>query len=320
MTRFDGYHLDMDEAFPSPEKGLTLESLTRIQRERLLHIDFTLYFLGELRRADVIERFGTAPAGATRDIAMYKELAPENLDFDNGAKVYRPTSSFKPLFEHAPQHVFATLSQRLGTGTDLAAEPLIRCEFPMALNVPKAEVVAPITRAIKRSKAVSLTYHSVTSGTSQREIVPLALVNIGARWHVRAFDRKNRTFLDFVFTRMENVRVLEDSPIAREETADQDVQWSRLIDLELVPHPDHPRPEIVRRDYEMPDGVLKVRVRAANAGYTLRNWNVDCSPDHSLSGVEYSLWLPEPLALYGVSNAAVAPGYVFPSQSTTKSN
>lgn len=308
----------MDSTSPSPDRGLTLESLTRIQRDRLLHIDFTLYFLGELRRADVIERFGTAPAGATRDIAMYKELAPDNLEFDNAAKLYRPSANFKPLFEHTPQHVFTLLSQRLGIGAESPAEPLVRCEFPLALSVPKAAVVAPITRAIKRSKAVSLTYHSVTSGTSQREIVPLALVDIGVRWHVRAFDRKNLKFLDFVFTRMEDVKVLEDSPIAREEQADQDAQWSRLIDLELVPHPEHPRPEIVRKDYAMPDGVLKVRVRAANAGYTLRQWNVDCSPDHSLPGIEYSLWLPDPLALYGSSNASVAPGYVHPSQTLKK--
>lgn len=83
-------------------RGQFLANLTRTQRERLSHIDFKLYFLGELRRADVVDRFGTGPAGATRDIALYKEIAPENLELDNSDKVYRPTAAFAPLFEHNP--------------------------------------------------------------------------------------------------------------------------------------------------------------------------------------------------------------------------
>jgi len=103
---------------------------------------------------------------------------------------------------------------------------------------------------------------------------------------------------------MEDVEVLETSPVGREERADQDVQWSRIIELKLVPHPNHPRPEIVQMDYPMQDGVFTVRVRSANAGYMLRRWNVDCSPDHRLQGLEYALWLQDPLSLYGSSNAA----------------
>jgi len=66
-------------------------------------------------------------------------------------------------------------------------------------------------------------------------------------------------------------------------------------------------------DYGMRDGVLKVRLRAATAGYVLRKWSVDCSPDHSLRGHEYRLWLKDHLALYGVANATLAPGYRTPT-------
>ncbi len=147
---------------------------------------------------------------------------------------------------------------------------------------------------------------------TEREIVPLALVDTGMRWHVRAFDRKSGEFRDFVFTRMANPVVLEDSPVLPEETAEKDDQWNRLIELVLVPHPKHARPEVVELDYGIADGALKAKVRAANAGYMLRRWNVDCSPDHSLSGPEFALWLADPLALYGASSASLAPGYVDP--------
>lgn len=287
-----------------------LAGLTKTQLERLSHIDFKLYFLGELRRVDVAVRFGTGPAAATRDIALYRKIAPENLVLDNTDKVYRPTEAFSPLFEHAPKRVLTALSQGYGEGIDDDLQPQVRCEISQSLIVPKMATLAPITRAIHRGKAVRLGYTSVDSGRTEREFVPLALVDIGTRWHVRAFDRRHREFRDFVLTRMENPLVLEDSLVQREETAEFDIQWSRIIELELVPHPEHPRPEIVRMDYGIPEnGSLMVRVRAANAGYMLRRSAIDCSPDHSLRGLEYALWLRDPLALYGANNAQLAPGY-----------
>lgn len=307
-----GYDVGMLETLIQ-QRVSKLAGLSKTQRERLSHIDFRLYFLGELRRSDVGYRFGTGPAAATRDIALYREIATENLALDKTDKVYRPTLSFVPLFDHSSQRVLTALSQGFGEGIDELSQALVRCEIPVALNLPKMSVLAPITRAIHRGKAVRLGYTSVESGRTERELVPLALVDIGIRWHVRAFDRRHSEFRDFVFTRMDEPTVLEDSPVKREETAEFDVQWSRLIDLEFVPHPKHPRPEIVRMDYGIPDdAVLQVRVRAANAGYMLRRWTIDCSPDHSLRGVEYALWLKDPLALYGASNAQLAPGYKDP--------
>jgi hypothetical protein len=305
------YSFAMNEPQTDRRRRL-LDNLPLVQRERLSHIDFKLYFLGELRRADVVERFETGPAGATRDIALYREIAPENLVLDNATKIYRPSPNFTPLFEHAPQRVLTALSQGFGEGIGVHREPMIPCEFPTALSLPKMSILAPITRAIHCGKVVHLTYTSIESGRTEREVIPLALVDIGIRWHLHAFDRKRRQFRDFVLTRMEDPRVLEDIPVQKEETVEHDLQWSRIIELELVPHPSHPRPEVVRMDYEMPDGVLRVKVRAANAGYMLRRWNVDCSPDHSLRGLEYALWLRDSLALYGASNARLAPGYKDP--------
>lgn len=288
-----------------------LEPLSRVQRERLSFIDFKLYFLGELRRADLVERFETGPAGATRDIAQYRELAPKNLELDSITKVYRPTPSFTPLFDHSPQRVLTALSQGFGEGIGDQLNAMVRCEFPATLSLPSMSVLAPITRAIHLGKAVRLGYTSVNSGHSMKEIVPSALVDIGLRWHVRAYDRKHREFRDYVFTRMDAPQVIEEGTVLKEETVEFDLQWGRIIELELVPHPEHPRPELVCMDYGITDGVFKVRVRAATAGYMLRRWSVDCSPDHRLRGLEYALWLKDPLSLYG-SNAQLAPGYQDP--------
>ena len=112
-------------------------------------------------------------------------------------------------------------------------------------------------------------------------------------------------------TRIETPRLLAEEPKANERP-DNDIQWTRIVELDLVPHPRLIRPEIIRMDYGMQDGSIRMRVRAAVAGYMLLRWSVDASPDHSLKGPEYRLWLKDHLALYGVKNALLAPGYRSP--------
>ncbi|MNP23052.1 hypothetical protein D3C76_1157480 [compost metagenome] len=114
--------------------------------------------------------------------------------------------------------------------------------------------------------------------------------------------------------------VLNGQPVAPHEMSDQDIQWTRIVELELVPHPSQPRPEITEMDYGMDGGALRMKLRAATAGYILRQWSVDCSPDHSLRGHEYRLWLKDQLALYGVKNAVLAPGYKEPRLDEAKTN
>jgi hypothetical protein len=296
-----------------------LSTLSRTQADRLAHIDFRLYFIGELGRADLTSRFGTAPAGATRDIAFYRDVAPSNVDFDGSSKVYRPSAQFRPVFDHSVEGALAALTKGFGEGRALEQRSLVRCEFPMVLGLPKIDVLAPLTRAIHRRLPVKLRYFSNTSGASERIVVPFALVDTGLRWHTRAFDRKSGSFRDFVLTRMSDVEVLEGSEVRDSESPERDTQWSRVIDLELVAHPSRERPEVMQMDYSMDAGVLRVRSRAATVGYMLRRWNVDCSPDHKLAGPEYALWLRDPLSLYGAETALLAPGYQHPHGSPFRS-
>ena len=287
-------------------------NLGQAQRERLAHIDFRLWFLGEVSRADICARFGVAPAGATRDLALYREAAPGNIVFDGSSKTYRMGDSFSPLFEHPLDRVLSSLSLGFGDGLGGGEGPMVPCEYPAPTSRPSTETLACVTRAIASRSAVSIAYVSVAGGESRREIVPFALADNGLRWHVRAFDRKSGEFRDFVLTRVLHPRILAGRGPGHGELPADDIQWSRIVELDLVAHPDGERPEIAALDYPMVDGVLRLRARAALAGYVLRRWSVDCSPDHSLRGPEYRLWLRDPLALYGVGSAALAPGYIPP--------
>ena len=285
-----------------------VESLSHAQRERLVYIDFRLYFMGEIGRPDLASRFAVAPAGATRDLALYREIAPQNIVFDGSSKIYRIGKTFSPIFEHATQRVLSALALGFGDGVSVESQPLLPCESPAALSSPRMDVLAPVCRAIHAKRPVAVRYHSMSSGESERVIVPFALVDTGLRWHVRAFDRKSGEFRDFVVTRIEAPMLLDEEPQPNERP-DNDIQWTRIVELDFVPHPRLERPEIIKMDYGMTDGSIRMRVRAAVAGYMLLRWSVDCSPDHRLADEQYRLWLADPLTLYGVESAALAPGY-----------
>ena len=60
----------------------------------------------------------------------------------------------------------------------------------------------------------------------------------------------------------------------------------------------------------MTDGVYILRVRAALAGYVLRLWSVDCSPEQHHTTLP--LCLRNLITLHDVDNALLAPGYVRP--------
>ncbi|MDT4839413.1 hypothetical protein FQZ97_732030 [compost metagenome] len=126
---------------------------------------------------------------------------------------------------------------------------------------------------------------------------------------MRGYDRKWSEFRDFVVTRILDPQILDETVRQDKEGREADDQWNQQVTLELVHHPDQPRPEVTHLDYNMQDGVMKMTVQALTAGYTLRQWSVDCSPDHRLRGPEYRLWLRNHAVLRGVSNAPLAPGF-----------
>lgn len=287
---------------------LTLESLTLAQRERLAHIDFVLMFKGEARRTDLVERFNIAPSVATQDFARYKEIAPQNVIYDEKRKQHLKAASFISLFDFDVIRTLATLSQGFGDGFSGQLKPPLACEAPYHLNKPSLSIVAKVTEAIHKGKALSINYVSLSSGETTREIVPHTLVDNGLRWHVRGFDRKHNEFRDFVLTRIKAAAVLEDSTLFETELEIQDRQWNRFVELELVPHPRIEHSEAIELDYGMKGGVLKVEIRAAIAGYLLRQWHVDCSTNATFKDGGAQLHLKNRAALYGVKNLNIAPG------------
>jgi hypothetical protein len=93
-----------------------LADLTQPQRDRLAFIELRVRFVGEMHHQDLVTRFGIQSATASRDLALYKELAPGNIDYYPKAKSYVLGPDFQPVFEFPPERVLSWLIQGFGDG------------------------------------------------------------------------------------------------------------------------------------------------------------------------------------------------------------
>ena len=286
-----------------------LKQLTYPQKQRLAYIDFKLLFVGFVTRAEIVSHFEKGLSSATRDINLYKELCPSNMLYDAKEKKYFQDENFNPLVKHDPRKTLVKLANQITDGFDAIGDTTFPIETPSVLNIPDIFIVAKLVQAIMNNNAVNVIYTSLSSGSGARELVPHSIVDNGLRWHLRAYDRKSKSFRDFVLTRITKVTIIKQRPLHEEDKL-EDHQWMRMVPLQIIPHPNNVKhPTAIKLDFGMKDGVLEVNVRAAMAGYLLRRWNVDCTEDASLGGSEYQLYLKNIQTLYGAENLAIAPGY-----------
>lgn len=288
---------------------MDLKNVNYAQKQRLAYIDFKLMFTGSVTRIEIIQRFECGTAAASRDLALYKELAPKNLTYNTTEKQYISESNFKPLFKHDARKTLVKLANEISDGFDAISDTKFPVEAPSALNVPDLMIVARISQAIFQNKVVSIIYTSLSSGSNSRDIVPHSIIDNGLRWHVRAYDRKSEEFRDFVLTRITKASIK--SGLSKEhEQKKQDNDWNTFISLELVPHPKNIQyPTAIALDYGMVDGSMTVKTRVALTGYLLRRWNVDCSDSAELTSSEYQLYLNNKQLITGAGNLTLAPGF-----------
>lgn len=285
-----------------------LTNINYAQRERLAFIDFCLQFFGQISRADLVNHFKTGLASCSRDLTLYRELAPDNLTLKHETKQYYRTSEFTPVFEHNPEATLNSLCRGFGDGFSNGITPSDVCIDATRLIHPSSDVIAIIMRAINNRQAISCDYVSLSSGETKRTIVPHSLANNGQRWHVRAFDKKNKAFRDFVCTRLQNVTEIE-KPIATIQGKEFDKQWNSIHKITLVPHPSIKHFKAIELDYAMVGGKIELNVRKALLGCLMRQWNVDCSANASLTGGEHHLWLSNVNELESLASMTIAPGY-----------
>lgn len=249
------------------------------QQRRLELIDFRLRWDGRLNRSDLTSYFGISVPQASLDIATYLELAPNNLEYDHGARVYVARPDFRALYPSSGAAPFLNelLSSRLasveGEHCLLGFRPPIAVT-PTPGRSLNIDVLVALQRAIRMQAGLTVLYQSLTRpAPSERALSPHAFVHDGYRWHVRAYCHVRHAFRDFVIARVQEVGGTV--PVGLGPA--QDVSWNTMLKLVLAPHPELPvaHRRAVELDYGMVNGLVELECREALLFYVLQHLRLD---------------------------------------------
>ena len=254
-------------------------SLKWSQERRLQFIDFRLQWERRLNRSDLTTFFKISVPQASMDIALYAEIAPGNLRYDNSSRMYLASPQFSPLYPTSGPRQY--LSQLLALEREvLSPQQSFVDSRPVVASVPlpsrhiDRDTLDTILRAMAERQMVEVQYQSITRDeVPTRYISPHAFGYDGLRWHIRAYCHVRKGFRDFVVGRILKVGSSRPSEI----DSNDDVEWHKEIELVLVPDARLSKPQRhgVEVDYGMKGGRASLKCRQAMLFYTLRSLNFD---------------------------------------------
>lgn len=250
---------------------------------RLEFIEFRLYWDGGVNRSDIIEAFDVSVPQASKDLTLYQERAPHNAVYDKSAKRYVASSQFQPCFLKPDAGQYLNQIRSVAEGVLASSESWVAHPPPYAgPPVPARGVnndtLRTVLAAIRRNQSVEVKYQSLTSDDPRsRWIAPHAIGFDGFRWHIRAFCEVDKSFKDFLLSRIMETRAIRPSGVS----PDADADWNELITLEIGPHPDlsESQKRIIALDYGMRGGRAQIQVRKALRYYALRRLGLDTPPE-----------------------------------------
>lgn len=268
-------------------------------RQRLQFIEIMAYYTGMISRSMLARAYGISDPAATKDLKLYNDLAPDNLEYNPSLFGFVPSTQFDEVFaDLSPQTILAMFSHNLlSVDNPCGEQPIygISVEsLPLPARLPEKAVLAQIIRAMRAGTQLEVEYHSLSQsndiGDKRRIIEPHALINTGLRWHVRAYNHKDYDFRDFVLSRFTHAQQLS---AEAESSQDYDDEWIEQVELVIEPHPglNQKQRTALTYDYAMHDGRIILKVRRALAAYLLQQLKVDTSADHGLNPSAYQLVL-----------------------------
>jgi predicted DNA-binding transcriptional regulator YafY len=244
--------------------------------QRLEFIEFRLFWEGAINRSDIVDYFGVSVPQASKDLTLYQERAPGNLEYDKRSKRYVAADKFVLRFLNPDPYVFLAQLRSVAEGTEAPHESWIARlpEADVALT-PKRDIDIEVLRnvldAVRSANSIEVLYQSMNRKRPDpvwRRITPHAFGYDGFRWHTRAYCHLEHTFKDFLLPRILDVRG-KGKPGA---TGQDDWLWNNYFDIIIGPHPrlTDSQKKVVAKDYGFEHGEGVFPVRYAMLFYVLK--------------------------------------------------
>lgn len=244
--------------------------------QRLEFIEFRLFWEGSINRADIVEFFGVSVPQASKDLTLYQERAPGNVEYDTRAKRYVAAEKFVLRFLNPDPYVYLAQLRAVAEGTvpsqDSSIAVLPRADVALT---PKRDIDITVLRKIldaaREGVSVEVFYQSMNKVRPDpiwRRITPHAFGYDGLRWHVRAYCHLDHKFKDFLLPRILEVGEKGGAGV----TGQEDWLWNNYFDVVIGPHPDltESQKKVVAKDYGFDHGNGILSVRYAMLFYVLK--------------------------------------------------
>ena len=247
---------------------------------RLEFIEFRLFWEGGVNRSDIIEKFDVSVPQASKDLSLYQERAPGNIDYDKSAKRYVASANFTPKFLDPDPDSYLSRLRSLGEGLVASSESWIGSLPPLDVApTPRRAVESPVLqavlKAVRTGQSLEVLYQSMNAERADpiwRRMTPHAFGYDGFRWHARGFCHFDRKFKDFLLPRILGCREFAAPGLDGAE----DKFWNEIVNVKIGPHPGLTKSQkaVVSKDYSMDNGMIDVRVRHAMLFYFLKRLNL----------------------------------------------
>ena len=243
---------------------------------RLEFIEFRLFWEGSINRADLVEVFGVSVPQASKDLTLYQERAPGNMEYDTRAKRYVAAEKFMLRFLDPDPYVYLAQLRSVAEGAVpshdswIAALPSADVALTPRRDID-IEVLRKMLDASREGHSVEIFYQSMNKARPDpiwRRITPHAFGYDGFRWHVRAYCHLEHKFKDFLLPRILEVGAKGEPG----EPGERDWLWNNYFDVIIGPHPalTASQKKGVAKDYGLDYGNGVLTVRYAMLFYVLK--------------------------------------------------
>ena len=243
---------------------------------RLEFIEFRLFWEGSINRADLVEAFGVSVPQASKDLTLYQERAPGNMEYDTRAKRYVAAEKFVLRFLEPDPYIYLSQLRSVAEGAVPASDSWISAlpSADVALTPRRDIDIAVLRRILDASRegvSIDVFYQSMNKVRPDpiwRRITPHAFGYDGFRWHARAYCHLEHKFKDFLLPRILEVG----SQGEPGEAGEQDWLWNNFFDVVIGPHPalTESQKKVVTKDYGLERGNGALSVRYAMLFYVLK--------------------------------------------------
>ncbi len=235
--------------------------------QRFEFIEFRLFWEGGINRADLVDFFDLSVPQASKDLSLYQERAPGNMEYDTRSKRYVAADKFVLRFLEPDPYVYLGELRTVAEGTSghyaswISALPKADVALTPKRDI-NIEVLRKVVDAVRGGSSIDIFYQSMNRTRPEpmwRRITPHAFGYDGFRWHARAFCHLEYKFKDFLLPRILEMGE-KDKPGT---TGEHDWLWNNYFDVVIGPHPDltESQKRVVAKDYgfEQGHGVLSIR-------------------------------------------------------------